>query len=154
MSHWETGIRFASLFGAVCFVVGLHLMNSPASARRGNQVSAFGMVVAVAAVLLNVGHGDGGAVMDAKRWIVLIAGAGVGAAYGLYAARTVQMTSMPQLVSLFNAVGGGAAALIAIAEYDIHTHPSGGTATATVLDVVIGGITFTGSLLAGLKLQG
>ncbi|HWC35312.1 MAG TPA: NAD(P)(+) transhydrogenase (Re/Si-specific) subunit beta [Mycobacteriales bacterium] len=154
MSHWETGIRFASLFGAVCFVIGLHLMNSPASARRGNQVSAFGMVVAVAAVLLSVGHGDAGAVMDAKRWIVLLAGVAVGGAYGLYAARTVHMTSMPQLVSLFNAVGGGAAALIAIAEYDIHTHPSGGTATATVLDVVIGGITFTGSLLAGLKLQG
>ena len=154
MTHWETGIRFASLFGAVCFVVGLHLMNSPARARRGNQVSAFGMVVAVAAVLLSVGHGDAAAVMDAKRWIVLLAGVAVGSAYGLYAARTVQMTSMPQLVSLFNAVGGGAAALIAIAEYDIHTHPSGGTATATVLDVVIGGITFTGSVLAGLKLQG
>jgi NAD(P) transhydrogenase subunit beta len=148
VSHWETGIRFASLFGAVCFVVGLHLMNSPAGARRGNQLSAFGMVVAVAAVLLNVGHGDNGADMNAKRWIVLLAGVGVGAAYGLYAARTVQMTSMPQLVSLFNAVGGGAAALIAIAEYDIYPHPSGGTATATVLDVVIGGITFTGSLLA------
>jgi NAD(P) transhydrogenase subunit beta len=92
--------------------------------------------------------------MDLARWLVLLAGTLVGAAYGLYAARTVQMTSMPQLVSLFNAVGGGAAALIAIAEYDIHTHPSGGTATATVLDVVIGGITFTGSLLAALKLQG
>ena len=84
--------------------------------------------------------------MDTKRWIVLLAGVAVGAAYGLYAARTVLMTSMPQLVSLFNAVGGGAAALIAIAEYDIHTHPSGGTATATVLDVVIGGVTFTTSL--------
>jgi NAD(P) transhydrogenase subunit beta len=154
VSHWETGIRFASLFGAVCFVIGLHLMNSPASARRGNQVSAFGMSVAVVAVLLNVGHGDNGADMNAKRWIVLLAGVVVGAAYGLYAARTVQMTSMPQLVSLFNAVGGGAAALIAIAEYDIYPHPSGGTATATVLDVVIGGITFTGSLLAAVKLQG
>jgi NAD(P) transhydrogenase subunit beta len=154
MSNWETGIRFASLFGAACFVVGLHQMNSPASARRGNQLSAFGMVVAVAAVLLDVGHGDHGAEMNAKRWIVLLAGVGVGSAYGLYTARTVQMTSMPQLVSLFNAVGGGAAALIAIAEYDIYPHPSGGTATAMVLDVVIGGITFTGSLLAALKLQG
>jgi NAD(P) transhydrogenase subunit beta len=154
VSHWETGIRFASLFGAVCFVIGLHLMNSPASARRGNQVSAFGMVVAVAAVLANVAHGSDGADMNVKRWIVLLAGVGVGSGYGLYTARTVHMTSMPQLVSLFNAVGGGAAALIAIAEYDIYPHPSGGTATATVLDVVIGGITFTGSLLAALKLQG
>jgi NAD(P) transhydrogenase subunit beta len=154
VSHWETGIRFASLFGAVCFVLGLHLMNSPATARRGNQVSAFGMIIAVGAVLLDVGHGDSGAVMDGRRWIVLLAGAAVGGAWGLYAARTIRMTSMPQLVSLFNAVGGGAAALIAIAEYDIHTHPTGGTATATVLDVVIGGVTFTGSVLAAWKLQG
>jgi NAD(P) transhydrogenase subunit beta len=64
------------------------------------------------------------------------------------------MTSMPQLVSLFNAVGGGAAALIAIADYDHDPRVSAGTATATVLDVVIGGITFSGSLLAAAKLQG
>ena len=64
------------------------------------------------------------------------------------------MTSMPQLVSLFNAVGGGAAALIAIADYDHDPPISAGTATATVLDVVIGGITFSGSLIAAAKLQG
>jgi NAD(P) transhydrogenase subunit beta len=64
------------------------------------------------------------------------------------------MTSMPELVSLFNAVGGGAAALIAIADYDVHPHLAAGTATATVLDVVIGGVTFSGSVLAAVKLQG
>jgi NAD(P) transhydrogenase subunit beta len=147
----DTAVRLASLGGAVCFVLGLHLMNSPATARRGNQVSAFGMAVALAAVFVSVA--DGGT-MSAVRWLVLLAGILVGSAAGLYSARTVAMTSMPQLVSLFNAVGGGAAALIAIADYDHDPGVSAGTATATVLDVLIGGITFSGSLLAAAKLQG
>jgi NAD(P) transhydrogenase subunit beta len=145
------GVRAASLFGAACFVLGLHFMNSPATARRGNQLSAFGMLVAVIAVVVQVSDG---ATMNATRWSVLIAGTLVGAAAGLYSARQVKMTAMPQLVSLFNAVGGGAAALIAITEYGHDTHLSSGTATATVLDVLIGGITFSGSLLAAAKLQG
>jgi NAD(P) transhydrogenase subunit beta len=147
----DTAVRLASLGGAVCFVLGLHLMNSPATARRGNQVSAFGMAVALAAVFVEVAHGG---TMSAARWLVLLAGILVGSAAGLYSARTVSMTSMPQLVSLFNAVGGGAAALIAIADYDHDPRVSAGTATATVLDVLIGGITFSGSLLAAAKLQG
>ncbi|MEO6702345.1 MAG: NAD(P)(+) transhydrogenase (Re/Si-specific) subunit beta [Jatrophihabitantaceae bacterium] len=151
MSGVDTGVRLASLFGAVAFVLGLHLMNSPATARRGNQLSAGGMTVAVIAVLVSVGHGG---TMNATRWLVLICGALLGGAAGLYSARKVAMTQMPQLVSLFNAVGGGAAALIAIADYQHHPHVSAGIALATVLDVVIGGITFSGSLIAAAKLQG
>ncbi|MBV9595198.1 MAG: NAD(P)(+) transhydrogenase (Re/Si-specific) subunit beta [Actinobacteria bacterium] len=147
----DNGVRVASLAGAACFVLGLHLMNSPATARRGNQLSAFGMAVAVIAIIVSVSDG---ATMDAGRWGVLIAGAAVGAAAGLYSARSVKMTAMPQLVSLFNAVGGGAAALIAIADYFHDTHPSAGNATATALDVIIGGVTFSGSLIAAAKLQG
>src|SRR5580693_219417 len=145
------GVRAASLFGAACFVLGLHFMNSPATARRGNQLSAFGMLVAVIAVIVQVSNG---ATMNATRWGVLIAGAAIGAGAGLYSARQVKMTAMPQLVSLFNAVGGGAAALIAIADYAHDTHISSGSATATALDVIIGGVTFSGSLIAALKLQG
>ena len=151
MTAFEIGVRLASLVGGVCFVLGLHLMNSPASARRGNQLSAAGMTVAVVAVLASVVHGG---TMDATRWLVLMSGALVGGAGGLYSARTVQMTAMPQLVSLFNAVGGGAAALIAIADYARDPHLPAGTVTATVLDVVIGCITFAGSLVAAAKLQG
>ncbi len=154
MSSTEIGIRFASLFGAVCFVLGLHLMNSPATARRGNQVSAFGMLVAIAAALVAVATGQGGADMTAARWLVLIAGALLGGAWGLYTARTIAMTAMPQLVSLFNAVGGGAAALIAIVDYNQSPHLPAGTATATILDIVIGCTTFSGSLIAAAKLQG
>jgi NAD(P) transhydrogenase subunit beta len=151
MSGVDTGVRLASLFGAVCFVLGLHLMNSPATARRGNRLSAFGMLVAVIAVLVQVTHNHS---MNGTRWGVLIAGALIGAGAGLYSARQVKMTAMPQLVSLFNAVGGGAAALIAIADYAHDTHISSGSATATALDVIIGGVTFSGSLIAALKLQG
>jgi proton-translocating NAD(P)+ transhydrogenase subunit beta len=151
MSGFDITVRLASLFGGVCFVLGLHLMNSPATARRGNQVSAFGMFVAVVAVFAEVIHGG---TMNTTRWTVLIAGALVGAAAGLYSARTVKMTAMPQLVSMFNAVGGGAAALIAIADYAHDPHLPAGTVTATVLDVVIGSVTFTGSLIAAAKLQG
>ncbi|UQX90059.1 NAD(P)(+) transhydrogenase (Re/Si-specific) subunit beta [Jatrophihabitans telluris] len=147
----DDGVRVASLIGASAFVLGLHLMNSPATARRGNQLSAAGMTLAVVAVLVQVGHGG---TMSATRWLVLLCGALLGAAAGLYSARAVAMTSMPQLVSLFNAVGGGAAALIAVADYQHHPQVSSGTGIASVLDVLIGCVTFSGSLIAAAKLQG
>jgi NAD(P) transhydrogenase subunit beta len=147
----DNGVRLASLFGAVAFVLGLHMMNSPATARRGNQLSAFGMLVAIVAVLVSVS--DGGT-MNSTRWLVLGCGALIGSAAGLYSARAVAMTQMPQLVSLFNAVGGGAAALIAVADYQHDSHVSAGIATAVVLDVLIGAVTFSGSLIAAAKLQG
>jgi NAD(P) transhydrogenase subunit beta len=151
-SNVDTGVRLASLAGASAFVLGLHLMNSPATARRGNQLSAAGMTLAVIAVLVSVS--DGGT-MNAARWLVLISGALLGGAAGLYSARKVAMTDMPQLVSLFNAVGGGAAALIAVADYSHNSHQVGNVApTATVLDAIIGGVTFSGSLIAAAKLQG
>ena len=145
------GVRLASLFAAACFVLGLHFMNSPATAKRGNQLSAFGMTVAVLAAGVLIAHN---ATMTTGRWVVLLAGTLIGSAAGLYSARKVAMTSMPQLVSLFNAVGGGAATLIAIADYDHDPHLSGGTGLATVLDVFIGAVTFSGSLIAAAKLQG
>ncbi|HET9071236.1 MAG TPA: NAD(P)(+) transhydrogenase (Re/Si-specific) subunit beta [Acidimicrobiales bacterium] len=148
---FHQGMNLAFLFAAVCFVLGLHFMNSPATARRGNQVSAGGMIVAVAAAFALVA--DGGT-MTAARWLVLLCGALVGAGVGLWAARSVLMTAMPQLVSLFNAVGGGAACMIAIADYAHNPHQGSGTALATVLDVLIGSITFAGSLVAAAKLQG
>ncbi len=142
------------VLAAACFVIGLHLMNSPATARRGNQVSIAGMVIAgVATLVLLIHYGT----VTATGWIVLIAGALIGSAVGLYAARTIQMTAMPQLVSAFNSVGGGAAALVAIYGY-IHAESDGGvlgtTTVFTVLDVLIGSVTFAGSIIAAGKLQG
>jgi NAD(P) transhydrogenase subunit beta len=155
MTGFAADIQLVYVVAAACFVIGLHLMNSPATARRGNQVSTAGMVIAVVATLILLIH-DG--TVTATGWIVLIAGALAGSAVGLYSARTVQMTAMPQLVSMFNAVGGGAAALVAVYDY-IHTEslPGGvlGTTTvATLLDVIIGSVTFSGSIIAAGKLQG
>ncbi len=148
-------VYIAQIGGAVCFVLGLHLMNSPASARNGNLLSAGGMVVAVLATLVGLVTRDGG--LDGIAWAIIIVGFVIGGGAGLYTARTVQMTAMPQLVSLFNAVGGGAAALVAIEDFVTRTN-AGGTIVSTtvfvVLDVVIGAVTFTGSLLASGKLMG
>jgi NAD(P) transhydrogenase subunit beta len=156
MDTFTTNIQLVYVLAAACFVVGLHLMNSPATARRGNQVSTAGMAVAVIITLVLLIH-DGS--VTGVGWTVLIVGALLGSVAGLYSARTVQMTAMPQLVSLFNAVGGGAAALVAVYEYIHDESPSGSgvlgsTSVFTVLDVLIGAVTFTGSLVAAGKLQG
>ncbi|HEX4834419.1 MAG TPA: NAD(P)(+) transhydrogenase (Re/Si-specific) subunit beta [Trebonia sp.] len=155
MNSFTTNIQLVYIVAAACFVVGLHLMNSPATARRGNQVSTAGMAIAVVATLILLIHAGS---VTATGWTVIIVGALLGSVAGLYSARRVQMTAMPQLVSMFNAVGGGAAALVAVYGY-MHDESSGagvlGTTTVTtVLDVIIGSVTFTGSLVAAGKLQG
>jgi NAD(P) transhydrogenase subunit beta len=152
----ETLVRLLWLAGAAAFVFGLMRMNSPATARNGNLVSAAGMALAVGGTaLLLIANGSVGV----AGWIIIVVGIAVGGGLGLFTARTVKMTAMPQLVSLFNAVGGGAAALIGIDDY-LRVASQGGQVlpleiqVATVLDVVIGCITFTGSLVASGKLQG
>ncbi len=152
MSTFQWIISLVYVLAASCFVAGLHLMNNPATARRGNQVSVAGMITAIAATLAIIIQGD---VITITGWIVLIAGALIGGAAGLYSARTVQMTAMPQLVSMFNAVGGGAAALVGIHDYmRAGASVSATTSVTTLLDVIIGGVTFSGSLIAAGKLQG
>src|SRR4051794_13839794 len=155
----EPLVRIAWLIGAVGFVLGLIRMNSPATARNGNLLSAGGMAVAIAAtavlILARELLGDG---VSAIGWVIIIVGIAFGGGLGLYTARTVKMTAMPQLVSLFNAVGGGAAALIAIEDY-LGLASAGGairldTNLFIVLDIIIGSITFSGSLIASGKLQG
>jgi NAD(P) transhydrogenase subunit beta len=148
---WVTQLLYVA--AATCFVLGLHLMNSPASARRGNQVSTAGMALAIATTFALVIHAG---TISATGWIVMIAGALIGAGAGLYTARTVEMTAMPQLVSLFNAVGGGAAALVAINDYVKLAGAGVGESVTitTILDVLIGAVTFSGSIIAAGKLQG
>jgi NAD(P) transhydrogenase subunit beta len=151
----ESVVRLVWLAGAAAFVLGLMRMNSPATARNGNLLSAGGMALAIGgtAVLL-AARGEAGV----TAWLIILAGIAVGGGLGLYTARTVKMTAMPQLVSLFNAVGGGAAALIAIDDYirlaGLQDVIPLEVSVPTVLDVVIGGITFTGSLIASGKLMG
>ncbi len=155
----DTIVRLIYLLAAAGFVFGLHQMNSPATARNGNLLSAGGMALAVIATVLLLASGSGG--VSSTAWLIIGLGILIGGGLGLYTARTVKMTAMPQLVSLFNAVGGGAAALIAIDDYirlssggDVSELRSLQFTIPTVLDVIIGCVTFTGSLVASGKLQG
>lgn len=157
MEQVETVVRYVFLGAAACFVLGLHLMNNPATARRGNRLSAAAMAVAVAATaVLLAAEGT----VRPAAWAVIVLGAGVGSAVGVYAARAVHMTAMPQLVSLLNAVGGGAAALVAVLHIRQEIERAGAAglgATITVpggLDVLIGTTALAGSLVAAGKLQG
>ena len=142
------------LIAAILFVVGLHLMRLPSTARRGNLISAGGMAIAIVATIVFALVAAGGSWIG---WLALLLGAAVGGAFGVVRARRVKMTEIPQLVSIFNAVGGGAAAAVAFADFVLH---SGGehllltTSIPVVLDVIIGSVTFSGSLIAAGKLQG
>ncbi|HYI21918.1 MAG TPA: NAD(P)(+) transhydrogenase (Re/Si-specific) subunit beta [Candidatus Limnocylindrales bacterium] len=157
-AEWLYTIVFLGwLAGAAAFVLGLHQMNSPATARRGNQLSALGMTVAVLVTLAWLIFRPGGLGGNPMPLVIIVGGFIIGGGIGLYLARKVQMTAMPQLVSIFNAVGGGAAALVAIDDY-IRAVSLGeievSTAIFVVLGAVIGSVTFSGSLIASGKLQG
>jgi len=142
----------AYLTAAVLFVVGLHLTSTPSTARRGNRLSAAGMMVAVAAVSTEVIRAH---LITRAGATVLLTGALLGGGVGLAAARRVAMTAMPELVSTFNAVGGGAAAILAIHEFTGRGAELGAAAGVSgVLDILIGATTFSGSLVAAGKLRG
>lgn len=132
-----------------CIIIGLHQLHAPRTARRGNGWAASGMLIAVAVTLFD---------QAILRYDLIIAGVLLGGFIGAMAARFVQMTAMPQMVGLFNGFGGAASALVAVSEYTrLVTSPTllrFDTTALIVLGVLIGGITFTGSLTAFAKLQG
>ena len=143
-------VTTAYLLTGICFIVGLRLMNSPATARRGNTVSIAGMTIALVATGFQLNF--------AAAWWIGFIGLGAGAGVGIYFARAVKMTAMPQMVAIFNGCGGGAAAMVASAEYLHQLDATNGNvdtviAIASVLTAVIGAISFTGSIIAFLKLQ-
>src|SRR5438552_8927582 len=152
MDTLDAIVHIVWLAGAAAFVIGLMRMNSPATARNGNLVSAGGMALAIAATAVILAADS---TISTAGWLIILAGILVGGGLGLYTARTVKMTAMPQLVSLFNAVGGGAAALIAIDDYlrlssggDVSELRSLQCTIPTVLHVTIHRVTFPGSPLA------
>jgi NAD(P) transhydrogenase subunit beta len=147
-------IGLAYLVAATLFVLGLHQMRAPSTARRGNLTSVLGMAIAIAATLVVALVTSGGSVWG---WLALVLGAALGAVYGVVRARTVKMTDIPQLVSVFNAVGGGAAAAVAFVDFVLYGSATPMSLTSSipiVLDVLIGSVTFSGSLIAAGKLQG
>jgi NAD(P) transhydrogenase subunit beta len=154
MTAFQFVVGIFYLLASALFVVGLHLMRAPSTARRGNMISAGGMVIAIVTTIVFALVDIGGTWWG---WGALVVGTALGAAYGIIQSRTVKMTDMPQLVSIFNAVGGGAAAAVAFADFVLHTNGSAldlTTSIPIVLDVLIGSITFSGSLIAAGKLQG
>lgn len=152
MSSIDIVAWFVYLLAAVMFVIGLHFMNSPKSARKGNQISAAGMVIAV---IMAFAHLFAAGFISSTAVIVLVAGVAVGGVAGVYSAKKVKMTDMPQLVSVFNTVGGGAAALVALNDILASAKTPDTVVLVTAgLGVLIGSVTFTGSLVAAGKLQG
>jgi len=143
-----TFIQLAYLVAAVLFILGLRNLSSPKTAPLGNIMAAIGMLIAIVATLLTTGVVNYG---------IVVAGLVVGGAAGAIAAQRVEMTAMPQMVALLNGFGGAASALVAGAEVmtavTAGEAPTGIVPTAIVLSVLIGGITFTGSLIAYAKLQ-
>jgi proton-translocating NAD(P)+ transhydrogenase subunit beta len=132
----------------VTFILALSFLSNPARARRGNQIGAAGMLLAIVVTWINVGT---------TSWWAIALGMLIGGGFGAVAARKVRMTAMPQMVALFNGVGGGAAALIALAE--LHRilpqpgEPKVDISLAIVLSALIGSISFSGSMVAFAKLQ-
>ena len=140
-------IQLLYIVAFTLFIMGLRMLRGPRTAVRGNRIAAVGMGVAVVATLLIDGMGN---------WGLIILGIVVGTAVGVPAARSVKMTAMPQMVALFNGVGGGAVALIAWSEFresggfaDVATY----VAIFSVFAAIIGSVSFWGSNIAFGKLQ-
>jgi proton-translocating NAD(P)+ transhydrogenase subunit beta len=134
------------LVAAVCFIVALKGLSSPKTARRGNLIGAAGALLACVIVFF---------VSDLNHLLPILAAIAVGTAIGVIGAYRVQMTQMPQMVALFNGVGGGAAAIVALIEL---TEMSPGTAPifdliATAFTILVGSVSFAGSVVTFLKLQ-
>jgi len=137
----------AYLLAAVLFILGLRQLSSPKTARNGNFTAAAGMVIALGATVPQLHFTGAGA-------IIILVGVVIGAAVGTVGARQVKMTQIPQMVALFNGAGGGAAALVAVAELvKFGPHPPLTEALPSVFSIVIGSVSFAGSLIAFAKLQ-
>jgi NAD(P) transhydrogenase subunit beta len=143
------GVELAYLVAAGLFLFGLERLSSPATARQGNSLAALGMLIAIVVTLLD---------REIVGYTTILAGMIAGGAIGAISARRVKMTAMPQMVGIFNGLGGGASALVAAAEFMRHAGGGGAfpldTAITVVIGTIIGAVTLSGSLIAFGKLQG
>ncbi len=162
-SDIPVAIHFAYLVASILFIVGLKFLSSPARARRGNQLAAAGMLIAIGATMLIPG---------VRLSPVLFLGLALGGGAGVWAARRVAITDMPQMVAILNGLGGGAAAAVSVAEIWRAAHPDlaealisalgvsarqgarHGASMIELLGVLIGSVSFSGSVIAWGKLQG
>lgn len=144
------------LIGSVTFILGLKMLSNPKTARNGNLLAAAGMVIAIAGTIFLYTDEEGNKLHN-YAWI--FGGILIGSLIGTMAAKKVKMTAMPQMVSMFNGMGGACAALISIVEFDHLTkHPAGevpaGFLVIILLGLIIGSVSFAGSMIAWGKLNG
>ena len=153
----NTLLLLSYLIGSITFIVGLKMLSHPETARKGNLVAAVGMILAILATIFLYKSPETGAKLSNHIWI--FGGLLIGSVIGTLIAKRVQMTAMPQMVSLFNGMGGACAAIISIVEFRHLMY--GGTFTGEplmllviLLGLVIGTVSFTGSMIAFGKLDG
>lgn len=146
----HTLLILSYLIGSITFVVGLKMLSHPDSARKGNLLAAFGMLIAIIGTIFLTEH-SGEGFSTKLAWI--FGGIALGTVAGWITAKRVEMTKMPELVCLFNGMGGACAALIGLMEYEHNMSNTLNLATI-VAGLIIGSISFSGSIVAFLKLNG
>ncbi|MFM2225993.1 MAG: hypothetical protein RJA07_2195 [Bacteroidota bacterium] len=154
-------LNICYVIGSLGFIIGLKMLSKPESARKGNLVAAFGMGIAIfGTMFLYEFTADDGSSKHLGNLIWIFAGMAIGTVLGTISAKKVQMTAMPQMVSIFNGMGGLCAALIGIIEFRhvLHTIGEGslmnGNTITIILGMIIGSVSFAGSVIAFLKLNG
>ena len=144
----QNASNLAYLVTIICFILALRFLSSPTTARRGNWIGAAGMAIAIAVTLAS---------NEIDTYWRIVLGSLIGGVFGAVAARRVKMTAMPQMVALFNGVGGGAAALVSLAEFHNNAPDPGrlhgDVSVAIVASATIGCVSFAGSMIAFAKLQ-
>lgn len=145
-------LEISYLIGSVTFILGLKRMGNPKTARNGNLLAAAGMTLAILGTLFLYKPSDGREVAPIVYFLI-VAAIAVGTISGWMTAKKVQMTKMPELVSMFNGMGGACAALIGLMEYH-HYQGVTGASIAIIAGMVIGSVSFSGSIIAYLKLNG
>ncbi len=146
----STAIQIAYLIASVLFIMGIKFLGKTKDARRGNILSAVGMLIAITATLIDLGG-----ISLVEIFICIL----IGGAIGLFYATKVQMTKIPEMVALFNGFGGLASFAVALSDYFLKSQslvnsPDAVNLTSILVSVLIGGVTFTGSMIAYLKLDG
>ena len=147
------------IIGSVTFILGLKMLSNPATARNGNLLAAAGMAIAIVGTIFLYSYEEDGITKRLVNYAWIFAGILVGTVGGTVIAKKVKMTAMPQMVSLFNGMGGLCAALISIVEFDhLINHPGSeihaGFLAIILLGLVIGSVSFAGSMIAWGKLDG
>jgi H+-translocating NAD(P) transhydrogenase subunit beta len=146
-------LEICYLIASVTFIVGLKMMSNPKTARQGNLVAAVGMSLAIVGTIFLYESPKGQTSRESLKIILIFTAIALGTVIGWLTAKRVQMTKMPELVSMFNGMGGACAALIGLMEFH-HSFGNIGALIPTVLGMVIGSVSFAGSVIAFLKLNG